>query len=274
MKTETLNITHLLEPKVEKSCVVTMTITALSALSITNNPGNQGFFSLADFEHKIRGMVENMLGVDVTTEMRNDIIKLIGKNKNHKVLFKNRLNSNKWYSIFTHVMDVTLVNPEVFEKAKRFNDLHKRLMRRPMTGTHINGCAHKTVLMKDLQRRLDIYNKNNGLEGDKRWKYDKIRFITETAKDYNLQNIDAETGFIIKPAELLCIDNFNGIPVFHGGVFNRENVVLKDDIQIQLEMTKDVFRLFQKKIQNKSLRNDLYIGDSNSLVNIKEIKFN
>lgn len=265
MKKETINISYILNNNCEKNHKITLRVKPLSSLSISNNPGNQGFFSLSDFDHKVRGMVENMLSIDIPTAIRTDIIKVLKNNKTIKEKYSERYNKNGWFSILTHVIDVKLLNPNVFDEAERFSDLHKRLMRRPNTGTHANGCENKTQLIKKLFKLAQ----ENNIE------LKKIRFVPdkkyqeEKAKVTNIIN-----EVISSKTEFLTNEKFGRVPFFHKGVFNRENIVVKEPIQIELSVTNEFFQHFYDKFSNNLLRNDVYLGDSNSLVNVEEIKFN
>jgi hypothetical protein len=269
MKTEEIDLTYLLDNN-EKTHEIVLTIRPITAMSISNNPGNQAFFSLQDFEDKIRGMIENMLNIDLPMDIRKNIIKLIKKkNKCNYDIFR----SNGWFSVFTHVIDVNLLNPDVFDRGMRFDDLHKRLMRRPNTGVHLNGCENKTKLIHKLSKLA----KENGVD------LKKIRFIPQDQYDiqYDLEKNKIENGesdiklineLLPSKSEFLTKEIFGKVPFFHKGVFNRENIVIKEDIIVKLSVTADFYDFFSKKYDDKTLRNDVYIGDSNSLVSINKIQ--
>ncbi len=265
MKKEIINLSYILNNECEKTHKIILSVKPLSSLSISNNPGNQGFFSLSDFDHKVRGMVENMLGIDMPKTFRTEIIKVLKKNKNIKDKYSERYNRNGWFSVLTHVIDVAILNPDVFEKAERFDDLHKRLMRRPNTGTHANGCENKTRLIKKLFKLAQ----ENNIE------LKKVRFVTNEEYDKaKTKTTNIINDVIPSKKEFFTNENFGKIPYFHKGVFNRENIIPKENIIIELSVTDEFFQYFSEKFYNNLLRNDVYLGDSNSLVNIEEIKFN
>lgn len=263
MKKEVIDISFILNES-EKKRKIVFNIDAISSLMITNNPGNQAFFSVADIEHKIRGMIENMMGINLSPSDRNKIIEELKKNKKIKELFT-RQSSNKWFSIFTHVVDVKVLNPEVFEYADRFDDLHKRLMRRPNTLLHANVCENKTELMRKLLRLAKSQNiKVNSVYFVPNEKY------LNAKKEMNDDNVGE---LVPSKYRYFTNENFNKVTYFHKGTFNRENVLIKDIIRIELSTTQEFFEIFCEKYMNNTLRNDVFLGDSNSLVCINDIKF-
>lgn len=263
MKKEITDISFILNES-KKAHKIVMSVDAISSLMITNNPGNQAFFSTADIEHKIRGMIENMMGFNLSLSDRNEIIKELRKNKKIKEIFS-RQSSNGWFSVFTHVIDVKLLNPEVFENADKFDDLHKRLMRRPNTLLHVNVCENKTELMRKLLRLAN----SQGIKAN------SVRFVPnekylEAKKELSDDNV---SELVPSKSEYFTNESFSKVTYFHKGTFNRENVLVKDTIFIELTTTQEFFEVFREKYTNNALRNDVFLGDSNSLICINDIKF-
>src|ERR1035437_72741 len=99
MKKENIDLTFILNPNCEKTDKITLSVKTIASLTISNNPGNQAFFSLVDIEHKILGMFENMLGVDLPRNLRAEIIRLLKTNKSIKEKYIKRYSDNGYFSI-------------------------------------------------------------------------------------------------------------------------------------------------------------------------------
>jgi len=231
-----------------KNKELTLFVKPINQLCITNSPGDFGSFSSTqDIEQKILGMIENMMNIDVNKESRKIIISKIKK----KYTLPERFNDNKWYSIFSHLIDVELKNEEILRKSKRFVDLKKRLQRRPWSDVHMQGCESKTEKVK-------LFFKVQKLYKDKKW---------EELKEITGIDFSEKTGrFDEKDIKRIGINFNTDIPYFSKNVTKREQIMFSEKLEINLKITEQLYNEISILIKESNLKNNVYLGDSESLV--------
>ena len=239
MITTKRDVSFILSSDIEKKDYkILFEINPKGCLSIVDLIGRVSHISYNDLHIKICGMIENMIGILITKEERKRIVKLVEKKYKIK---HNRFNKNGFFSIIQHLVDVKY-DTTPFEKGVRFVDLQTRNIRRPKSATHLKGCAYNYEATVALMKK---YGTKDGV--------------------YNLKNISQ--------VEKFTEEEFNTLPHFYKQAYHREYIKIDQPINVSLCVTKEFFDFFQKLYFDDELHNDLFLGHSESLISVENIKF-
>lgn len=247
------------KPVLDKS--ITMSIKPISAVSITNTASNLLVYSSSELEIKIMAMVENMLGIHTTDEIRRPLIKKVGKYV--------RKNKNGFIPLIHNIIDIKIDNLEEIDSTEGFFDVQNTLCKYS-DNRHIRGMKSKTDEHIRMLKTLKIPQSGtvvlptlNDIPTDLHYLFD--------------QGLDEDDNTCF---ELSIKRIFNTKPInkFYTSMYKREYKFI-EKIDVRIQTTQAFHDLIKTNCiddgdgQYSPINNNMCIGNSESLVDIS-LKFN
>jgi len=235
----------------------TLILSPVSTISISTKKGTYTHSSLKNIsKHNVCGMIENVLGLHIPKDIREEIIKSIIKDKKKKKLIDantaKQLTSNLNYtdpndktkSYLPLLIDSFDIIDVKYKDSVKFVDSYSYLNTRIGDKPHITGSQPHINGAKNVGSILIPFKSDASVLSVK--KADTI-----TDEDKNVIEVIKEQ-----------------LPQHYTSLYKREHEIIQDDIIIELNINNLVYEHLKNRLATNKVA---YLGNSESIVNINII---